>query len=28
VASTLALVTVAVGWLVFHYGEYQFAENA
>lgn len=28
VAACLALVTLAVGWLVFHRSEYQFAENA
>jgi lipopolysaccharide transport system permease protein len=28
VAGALAVVTLAVGWLVFHRAEYQFAENA
>ncbi len=28
VAAALAVVTLAVGWLVFHRAEYQFAENA
>jgi ABC-type polysaccharide/polyol phosphate export permease len=28
VAAALALVTVLVGWLVFHRAEYQFAEYA
>jgi hypothetical protein len=28
IAAALATVTLALGWLVFHRAEYQFAENA
>jgi len=28
IAGALAVVTLAVGWLIFHRAEYQFAENA
>ena len=27
-AGALAVVTLALGWLIFHRAEYQFAENA